>query len=149
MGAGMRLSAKVEYAAIAVLELARQWGADEPVRIRTISAAHGVPNQFLVLILLQLKGSGIVTSTRGAAGGYQLARPPHEITLEDVVRVIEGPDELTTAVTGDLAGRSRTANVLLEAWREVARAETDTLCRLTFSDLVERSRAATEPMYYI
>lgn len=145
----MRLSAKTEYAAIAVLELARQWTAGEPVRIRSICEAHGVPSRFLVQILLQLKGSGVVVSTRGAAGGYQLARPPEEITLEDVFRVIEGPDELVTAVTADLAGRSRTVTVLLEAWRQVARAETEALRSITFADLVDRSRAINEPMYYI
>ena len=136
-------------AAIAVLELARQWASGEPVRIRSICDAHGVPARFLVQILLQLKGSGIVISTRGAAGGYQLARPPEAITLEDVFRVIEGPDELVTAVTADLAGRSRTVTVLLEAWRQVARAETETLRSISFAALVERTRAATEPMYYI
>jgi Rrf2 family protein len=145
----MRLSAKTEYAAIAVLELARQWASDEPVRIRSICEAHGVPARFLVQILLQLKGSGIVTSTRGAAGGYQLARPPADITLEDVYRVIEGPEELVTAVMADLAGRSRTVQVLLDAWKEAARAETAALRAITFADLVERTRVATEPMYYI
>jgi Rrf2 family protein len=145
----MRLSAKTEYAAIAVLELARQWTADEPIRIRSICEAHGVPARFLVQILLQLKGAGIVTSTRGAAGGYQLARPPEEITLDDVFRVIEGPDELVTAVTGELAARSRTVNVLLDAWRQVARAETAALRGISFAELVERSRSTNEPMYYI
>jgi Rrf2 family protein len=145
----MRLSAKTEYAAIAVLELARQWGSDEPVRIRSICAAHGVPSRFLVQILLQLKGAGIVTSTRGAAGGYQLARPPADITLDDVFRVIEGPDELVTAVTADLAGRSRSVSVLLEAWKDVAQAETEALRSVTFAALVERSRATADPMYYI
>jgi len=145
----MRLSAKTEYAAIAVLELARQWGSDEPVRIRSICAAHGVPSRFLVQILLQLKGAGIVTSTRGAAGGYQLARSPAEITLDDIFRVIEGPDELVTAVTADLAGRSRSVSVLLDAWRQVAEAETAALRSVTFAMLVERSRATADPMYYI
>lgn len=145
----MRLSAKTEYAAIAVLELARNWGSDEPVRIRSIAAAHGVPSRFLVQILLQLKGAGVVTSTRGAAGGYQLARAPEEITLEDVYRVIEGPEELVTAVTADLAGKSKSVSVLLDAWRGVAAAETGALRELTFAALVERSRAATDPMYYI
>ena len=122
----MRLSAKTEYAAIAVLELARNWTSDEPVRIRSIAAAHGVPSRFLVQILLQLKGAGLVTSTRGAAGGYQLARAPDEITLDDVFRIIEGPDELVTAVTQDLAGKSRTVSVLLDAWRMVAGASRST-----------------------
>lgn len=145
----MRLSAKTEYAAIAVLELARNWGSDEPVRIRSIAAAHGVPSRFLVQILLQLKGAGLVTSTRGAAGGYQLAQSPDAITLEDVYRVIEGPEELVTAVTSDLAGKSRSVSVLLDAWRAVAAAETGALRGVSFADLVERSRSATDPMYYI
>ena len=145
----MRLSAKTEYAAIAVLELARQWDTDEPVRIRSICAAHGVPAHFLVHILLQLKGAGVVTSTRGAGGGYHLARSPTEITLDDVFRVIEGPDELMTAVTADLAGRSRSVSVLIDAWKDVAAAENHSLRSVTFADLVERSRAPADPMYYI
>jgi DNA-binding IscR family transcriptional regulator len=78
-----------------------------------------------------------------------LARPPADITLEDVYRVIEGPEELVTAVMADLAGRSRTVQVLLDAWKEAARAETAALRAITFADLVERTRVATEPMYYI
>jgi len=145
----MRLSAKTEYAAIAVLELARNWGAADPVRIRSICAAHGVPSRFLVQILLQLKGAGIVTSTRGAAGGYQFARAPAEITLNDVFRVIEGPDELITSITADLAGRSRSVSVLLEAWRDVVTQETAAMVEVTFAMLVERSRTTADPMYYI
>ena len=145
----MRLSAKAEYACIALMELTACTGQTQPVRIKQIARTQAIPERFLVQILLQLKGSGMVTSTRGAAGGYQLARSPGEITLEDVFRVIEGPDELLTAVTADLAGRSRTVNVLLDAWRQVARAETDTLRSITFADLVERSRVVNEPMYYI
>ena len=91
----------------------------------------------------------MVTSTRGAAGGYQLARSPAEITLDDIFRVIEGPDELVTAVTAGLAGKSRSVAVLLDSWRSVAAAETEALRGVTFAELVERSRSATDPMYYI
>jgi hypothetical protein len=73
----MRLSAKTEYAAIAVLELARNWTSDEPVRIRSIAAAHGVPSRFLVQILLQLKGAGLVViplhNEPGLKFDYQIA----------------------------------------------------------------------------
>ena len=74
----MKFSAKTEYACLAVLELARAFDSDEPVRIRSIAEEHGIPSRFLVQILLQLKGAGLVNSTRGAAGGYQLAKPPGE-----------------------------------------------------------------------
>jgi Rrf2 family protein len=86
----VRISAKTEYACIAMLELAAAHGAGEPVRIRTIADAHGIPSRFLVQILLQLKGAGYVTSTRGAAGGYQLAMSPERITLGEVMNVIDG-----------------------------------------------------------
>lgn len=141
----MKRSAKTEYAAIAVLELARRWQADEPVRLRPICEAHGVPSRFLVQILLHLKAAGIVTSTRGVGGGYQLARPPEEITLEDIVRVIDGPDEPPM----HRAGGSRSLAALREAWTDVADAEAVALRSITFADLVERARVANEAMYYI
>src|SRR3954452_14365815 len=71
-GGVMRVSAKAEYACIAMLELAANYGDSQPVRVKSIADHHGIPQRFLVQILLQLKGAGYVTSTRGAAGGYQL-----------------------------------------------------------------------------
>ena len=72
----MKISAKAEYACLAILALARPRPDDPPLRIREISEAHGIPERYLVQILLQLKGAGLVHSTRGASGGYRLARPP-------------------------------------------------------------------------
>ncbi len=72
-GPSMKVSAKTEYASIAVLELSLSYHTGEPVRIRDIADRHGIPSRFLVQILLQLKGMGIVQSSRGAGGGYQLA----------------------------------------------------------------------------
>ena len=63
--------------------------------------------------------------------------------------MIEGPDELITSITADLAGRSRSVSVLLEAWRDVAAKETAAMDGVTFATLVERSRTTTDPMYYI
>ena len=90
----MKLSAKTEYACLAMLELAKEYDSGEPVQLRRIAAEHGIPARFLVQILLQLKGASLVASTRGAAGGYRLARPPQEITLADVIDVMEGDDRL-------------------------------------------------------
>src|SRR5271167_4796084 len=100
-----------------MLELAVRYSRGEPVRIRLIADEHGIPSRFLVQILLQLKGAGLVTSTRGAAGGYQLAKAPEDITLAEVMNVTEGPDEevTTSAAPGSVVGK-----VLETAWREVA-----------------------------
>src|SRR5918996_1305474 len=85
----VNVSAKTEYACIAVLELAARHEEGEPVRIRDIAETHGIPSRFLVQILLQLKSAGLVQSIRGAAGGYQLSREPDEISLLDVMTVVD------------------------------------------------------------
>ena len=142
----MKLSAKTEYAAIAMLELAASYDQREPVRIRKIAEAHGIPSPFLVQILLQLKGAGYVSSTRGAAGGYQLARPPDEISLGEIMNVIDGQDELPPS---SASRESVAARVLRRAWEEVDRVEREMLGELTFADLVARSKREAENMYYI
>jgi Rrf2 family protein len=142
----MRVSAKAEYACLAVLELAARFGSGEPVRIKTIADEHGIPARFLVQILLQLKGAGLVASTRGAAGGYQLIKPPAKISLGEVMAVIEGQEgDLKTAVSD----QSATGKVLLDAWQEIASKQQHMLRSLTFDKLVERVRQQQEMMYYI
>jgi Rrf2 family protein len=142
----VKISAKTEYACIAMLELAERFGSGEPVRIRTIAEEHGVPARFLVQILLQLKGAGFVASTRGASGGYQLVKSPDEISLGEVMNVIEGADE---PITSSASPDSRSAKVLQSAWQEVADVERQALQAITFADLVERARQTSENMYYI
>lgn len=141
----MKLSAKTEYACVAMLELAAAFGSNEPVRIRKIAEQHGIPSRFLVQILLQLKGAGLVVSTRGATGGYQLAMSPEQISLGEVMAVIEGPDELpASSVSPD----SRAARVLRSAWAEVNQVQHEMLDHLKFDELLGRAREA-ESMYYI
>jgi Rrf2 family protein len=89
----MRVSAKAEYACLAMLELAGNYEGTNPVRVKAIADSHGIPQRFLVQILLQLKGAGLVASVRGASGGYQLARPPEEISLADIVNAIDRTPE--------------------------------------------------------
>jgi Rrf2 family protein len=142
----MIVSAKTEYACIAVLELAARHAAAEPVRIREIAEAHGIPSRFLVQILLQLKSAGLVQSIRGAAGGYRLAREPEEMTLLDVMTVVDA--QLGQATTTAKRGNA-TVRVLQRTWNEVAEKERELLAAVTFADLAERLRGAPEGMYYI
>jgi Rrf2 family cysteine metabolism transcriptional repressor len=88
----MKISAKSEYACLAMLALARAGRDDPPVRIRDISGGNDIPERYLVQILLHLKAAGLVTSTRGASGGYRLARPAAAISLGEVLTAIEGPE---------------------------------------------------------
>lgn len=142
----MKLSAKTEYAALAMLELAVRNASGEPVRIREVADTHGIPPRFLVQILLQLKNAGLVTSTRGASGGYQLSKPPEEITLAQIVGVVEGVD---AEVSSNTNSDSPTAAVLIAVWREIQQAEMELLEATTLADLVEQAGSGRSQMYYI
>jgi Rrf2 family protein len=142
----VKVSAKTEYACIAMLELAGNFGSSEPVRIRTIAEEHDIPPRFLVQILLQLKGAGLVTSTRGAAGGYHLVKSPAELTLGEVMGVIEGPNE--AALTSSAATHSIAAKTLMNVWNDIAAVEREMLQKITFSELLDRCKRE-EGMYYI
>lgn len=129
-----------------MMELAASYGSGEPVRIRKIAGQHGIPSRFLVQILLQLKGAGLVASTRGAAGGYQLIKPPGEITLGTVMSVIDGREERLASNTEN---GSPSVAVLLDVWQEIADVKREMVESVTFAELVERARAQNENMYYI
>ncbi|MHB1036408.1 MAG: RrF2 family transcriptional regulator [Pirellulales bacterium] len=143
----MRLSAKTEYACIAMLDLSARYGTNEPVRIRKIAERHGVPSRFLVQILLQLKGAGLVASTRGAAGGYQLVKPPDEITLGEVIDVVEGGRD--NAIVSNASPDSMAAKVILQAWQEAAEVQRQALGAITLADLLDRAKGRADGMYYI
>lgn len=84
------LSQKARYALRAMLKLADA-GPEAPMMTGDIAAGADVPRKFLEQILLQLKRDGLVTSTRGRAGGYRLARAAHTISFAEILRSIDGP----------------------------------------------------------
>jgi len=84
----LRISAKVDYAVRALVEVAR--GDGRPVKAAEIAAREGIPERFLGSVLTQLRRSGLVESRRGGDGGYWLARPGTEICVADVIRAIDG-----------------------------------------------------------
>ncbi len=141
----MNLTAKTEYACLAMLELAQQFDAQRPVQVRRIAEGHGIPSPFLVQIFQDLKRAGLVSSTRGAAGGYRLTRPPQEITLADVLDVVEGHSEPTTCASS----ASPLAPVLLDVCRELFDARREHLAGVTLADLVGRATLTAGPMWYI
>jgi Rrf2 family protein len=86
----MRISAKADYAVRAVVELAAA-PDEKPVKAERIATAQGIPLNFLENILGELRHAGIVRSHRGAEGGFRLAKPADQLTVADVIRVVEGP----------------------------------------------------------
>jgi len=141
----MNLTAKTEYACLAMLELAQHFDTQQPVQVRRIAERHGIPSPFLVQILQVLKRAGLVTSTRGAAGGYRLTRAPQKVTLGEVLEVVEGDHEPTTCASAN----SPLAPVLLEVCREISSARQQHLAGITLADLVARATVESGPMWYI
>lgn len=129
-----------------MLELALCYGSGEPVRIRTIAETQGVPPRFLVQILLQLKGAGLVESTRGAGGGYRLIQDPQRVTLGQIMSIVEGP---TPAIRGSAELETPVSTALLNSFKRVAEQYRRMLDEITLADLVEQVRGRTEAMYYI
>jgi Rrf2 family protein len=126
----MKLSAKAEYACLAMIELAKRAANDPPARIHEIAEFHKIPERYLVQILLQLKGAGLVSSVRGSAGGYLLAKPAETIALLDVLNAIDGPDS-------DSRERpAPTARALANVWARLRAAERQLLCQTTLAKLV-------------
>jgi Rrf2 family protein len=140
----MKLSAKTEYACLAMLQMAEDYDSAEPLQIRRIAEEQGISSPFLVQILLQLKGAGLVVSTRGAAGGYRLARPPQEISLADVIDAIEGSDRPES----NTSKKSPLVAALLTLCRELGDAQHDRLNDTSLADLVALASSG-EPMWYI
>jgi Rrf2 family protein len=134
----MKVSAKAEYACLAMLALAARRLDDPPVRIREIAESHGIPERYLVQILLQLKGAGLVSSTRGAAGGYRLARPSEAISVSEVLSAIDGPD-LAPRDLPNTKTKRRAAQILGRLWEQVREAERAVLDQTSIAALVEQT----------
>ena len=130
----MNTSVKGEYALLAIFDLAMQTPG-MPVRIADIAQRQKIPQKFLELILATLKQGGFVESRRGAEGGYMLARAAKEITVGEVLRFFEGPQN------GKPRSRRKPESPFSELWRQVDKAISDVVDQTTFADL---SQAWTE-----
>lgn len=141
----MVLSQKSQYAVRAVFELAKRAGSG-PVAAARLAEAQHLPIRFLENILTQLRQGGIVESIRGKDGGYRLSRASEDISVGDVIRLIQGPMEAIDCADV-LAGGGRdcplrTGCVLLPMWQAAHRAMMDVYDGTSFEDLVEREREA-------
>jgi Rrf2 family protein len=144
----MRLSAKAQYACIAMLELAANYPEPQLIQVKTIADAHGISQRFLVQILLQLKVHGLVRSIRGAAGGYQLARRPDTISLADIIHAIDQPAPASSPVLNALK-RSPAVHAVASLLQEFDSRERQMLSAITLAELLRRAEQAGAPSYQI
>ncbi len=132
----LAITTKSPYAVRALAELARR-GGESPVPIGEIAKARDIPVQFLEGLFATLRRAGVLQSQRGVKGGYRFARPPGEVTVLEVVELLEG----------DLGADAATAG---SPWVEAVAAVTGVLREMTIAEVAEREKqAAGQPMYYI
>ena len=142
----MKISQKGLYALEAIMTLGHRYGSGT-VKIREIAMENDLPEKFLELILLEMKNARIVESVRGAKGGYQLRRPPSEIHLSEIIRLVDGPlapfgdaDQLRSLIATDDDHRA-----LYEVFLKVRDSAAKILESTSVADLISRanSRKAT------
>jgi Rrf2 family protein len=130
----MRVSAKVDYAVRALLELAV--AADGPVKGERIAQAQEIPLKFLENILIDLRHANIVRAQRGAEGGYWLARPANEVTLGEIIRAVEGPLASVRGEPPEDVTYPGAAEHLRTVWVAVRASLRSVVDELTLADVV-------------
>ncbi len=131
----LTMTSKSPTAVRALAELARR-GSGGPVPIGELARARDIPVQFLEGLFATLRRGGVLHSHRGVKGGYSFARPPDEVSVLEVVELLEG--ELGAEATG--AG---------EVWERAIAAVRGVLEATTIRDVAEQEAQAAAPMYYI
>ena len=133
----MRLTLRSEYALLALVHLGRR-PAGELVSAGDIARAQRIPPRFLEQILLLLKRAGIVRSAKGRGGGFQLARAPGQITLAEVVRLLDGPLAPTESVSRYFRGQTHILREkrLTAFFREIRDLVAERMERTTLADML-------------
>ncbi|MBI3822708.1 MAG: Rrf2 family transcriptional regulator [Planctomycetes bacterium] len=144
----MRLSAKAQYACVAMVDLACSGTDRSPVHLKHIADKHGISQRFLVQILLQLKGAGLVESTRGATGGYLLARSPGDISVAEIVHAIDQPPPPAPSALSGLYATT-IVQVVSEVLLEAQDREQRRLAEITLEDLAKQYHQRSEIAYQI
>ena len=137
----MRISHKVDYGVRAVVALARaaETAPGVPVKREALATQEGIPGKFLDDILRLLRNSGIVRSHRGPDGGWTLGRPAKEITVADVIRVLEGPLASVRGLRPDQLSADGVKEPMVSLWVAVRTSLRSVLEEVTLADLAKGS----------
>jgi Rrf2 family transcriptional regulator, cysteine metabolism repressor len=136
----MKLSTKGRYGVKAMFELALHHGQD-PVSIKTIAEKQKISDYYLEQLFGSLRKAGLINSIRGAQGGYVLSRPPSEITVANILNVLEGPIEISDCLSDDEMNCSRInycATRLL--WMKISDSVNDVIDSISLQDMINDYR---------
>lgn len=130
----MRISAKSDYAVRAMAELALHYDTGA-VKAEDIADAQDIPLNFLLGILRELRNGQLVRSVRGREGGYMLSRPPSQIALADVIRVVDGPLANVRDLSLSQLSYPGAAAALRDVWMAVRGSLREVLENVSVADL--------------
>ncbi len=136
----MRLSTKMRYGTRGLLELALHYDQG-PLSLAEIAERESISVKYLESLLGLLRSGGLVHSLRGAQGGYELSRPPREITLREVFEVLEGPEAFVPCTDDHMACSRWPDCVTQQVWARMYAAAMQVLEETTLADLVEQAQA--------
>ncbi|MBC2592956.1 Rrf2 family transcriptional regulator [Ruficoccus amylovorans] len=136
----MKLSLKIEYACRVLAQLARSHGSQQLAHIEDLAEAENVPANYLVQILNELRNGGLIISRRGKQGGYALAQAPGEISLFDIIRIVDAE-----MLENSVSANGQSGQAVQAVWAEIGETFAEQTRKIRLSDLA----AETGPMYYI
>jgi Rrf2 family protein len=145
----MNITTKTRYGSRAMIELALVW-PDRIISVKEIARNQRISTKFLEQILAALKAADLIRSVRGTGGGYALTRPPEEIRMLDVFKVLEGSPALVDCVDHPEVCDARPLCPIREMWIEASKAVAAVLQKTTLKDLADRvKRSPAEAIYEV
>lgn len=137
----MKLSTKGRYGLRALIDLA-QYSSEAPVSITSISARQGISERYLEQLVSMLKKAGLVSSVRGAGGGYILAKDMSEISVGDILRALEGNLEPVECAGLEPDGECQASDMCVTkyVWQRINESISQTVDEIMLDQLVEESR---------
>ncbi len=137
----MRISTRGRYSTRLMLELAQRYN-EGPIFLKDISRAQDISLKYLSQLIMPLKIAGLVKSTRGAHGGYSLARSPEKISLKEIIEAVEGPIKLVDCIDQeDFCDRDDDC-ITRKIWAEITNDISEKLNRITLKEIARRNNKA-------
>lgn len=135
----MKLSTRARYGMRLMLALALRYG-EKPVFLKDIAKSEEISEKYLSLIIIPLRASGLINSSRGAYGGYSLAREPAQISMKEIVDLLEGETCLVDCIKDPSACPRVSTCVSRDVWAAIGGKIAETLSGITLADLVVKTR---------
>lgn len=135
----MKLSTKGRYGVRAMVDLAANYGG-APVSIKTISKRENLSEYYLEQLFSPLRRANIIRSIRGAQGGYVLCKPPSEITVGDIMTILEGPIEIADCIDGVECSSSECC-ATKAVWEKIKNSIDSVMNSITLQDIIDDHRA--------